>query len=196
MRSSPHRKSTLPRALARELRQHMEQQQQQGDPDNPRAMRRSTEKSGCRFGSCCKAVFYLFLMVGVTAAVVFWLYTNKFAPKRFVFVEEEEDSGRRGKALEDMLKKNITVIAKEEEADNKIVKTIKDDDPDLFIDAEGNLHPVSELTKEPEMNITAITEEPAILTAEEAVNHHKIQENFEFSLSQPDLALQKPVVVE
>ncbi len=85
------------------------------------------ERKGCqiRISSGFKAVIYLVLIVGVTAAVGAWLYFNKFGP-----------DARRGRGA---------ASGPWEEGEEKV--TFDDEgEVDLYLDFQGNIHSVSEIT--------------------------------------------------
>ncbi len=119
-------RSTLPRGLAGQLRRNIDQapiksQHHKTQNDN-------NSQKGCQFriGSSFKAIIYLILIIGLTTGVAVWLYHNKFRPSyRTKFGPK---SGP--------------------ETDAKVValnKTIKNDEPDLYLDFQGNIHRVSEI---------------------------------------------------
>lgn len=132
-------KSTLPRSLAKDLRRHLDS----GASSTRRALHKrinvgkDSEKGaagkGCRLriGSGYKALMYLALIVGLTGAVAAWLYFNKFGPM----------AARAGGSVRFRTALNLTREAR----GAKLNKTIRDSDPDLYLDHQGNIHRLSEL---------------------------------------------------
>lgn len=101
----------------------------------------------CQIGSSFKAVLFLFLILGATGALGFWLYQNKFGPNAIqapnlpnLPVVGSTLKPRQGKDL-DLANQEIEVVQNQTNPD----KIIHDSDPDLYIDYEGKLHKVSDL---------------------------------------------------
>lgn len=83
-------------------------------------------------------------MVAVTAGVTYWLYENKFGPHAREAISDAERKARSGKSLLDLQASG----GEAKVLNSVVVKIIKDTDPDLYIDFEGNLHKVSDLKKQ------------------------------------------------
>ena len=120
-----------------------------------RAYRKNSEKKNglcsAQNRSLWKALLFLFLILSISAGLIFWLYQNKFG-----FYSTKNDFGqnfasnpnvkisavnRTGKSYPGEVQ-SIDVKIRE-----SIVKTIKDSDPDLYIDYDGNLHRVEDRLK-------------------------------------------------
>lgn len=124
--------STLPRALIAEFRQ-----KRMLPPETTGKRKRSTKSKspgrarpkGCvlQMGSGFRGLLILVIMVGVSSILAYWLYYSKLRTSSDVTTHESNiQPNRVGKSL------NVT-------------KLISDSDPDLYIDFDGNLHPLSDL---------------------------------------------------
>ena len=92
-----------------------------------------------------KAFLFLFLILGVTSATAYFIYAHKFARPSEANVAASAASEVATKASE----------ANKRTREPRLVKLVKDSDPDLYMDYDGNLHPVSELRSRSRSSIIA-----------------------------------------
>ena len=86
----------------------------------------------CQVGSVFKTVFFLLLILGVSAALAFWVYTSKVSPKEDADVNEGNGTARDVERAVDLF---------------HLLRG--GGGPDVYIDNDGTLRLISELREKP-----------------------------------------------
>ena len=157
-------RSSIPRTIAREIRERAAQEElasgtatlqsqhtlrsvpYPGSLAAPSSVRTLPKGCYCQLGSVFRAIIFLTLILGVTAGLVYWIYTA-----HFVSTSDETLTSRSNKTAN--ITSNLFVGSKIEPKNANDFKTLEetalqlDKDVRLYIDYEGKLHQLSELTE-------------------------------------------------